>query len=241
MLAKAQHYGVNDAAQMSPAELDRLLLHLERQQASLQRQEPKPEPVEDPIDWGTDADGKPMTEADYSKPVARAIRNAHKVEQLEKANKELQTRLERQEAERASRAATRQLNKVLSARADLFGETPGEADPNSPEGRRYRMVIDQLNQLVSAKQHTTLEADVASILEVFGPSPKPAQKPASGRPTLLDYRQGELGQPTARRDASALSQRERMIQEEVAKRRENGVYQHVGPDDDDSDLLPAFK
>lgn len=240
MLAKARQYGIADAESMTPATLDIVLQNVERATAAanVAAATPAVKPPEDePIDWGTDEEGKPLTEAHYSKPIANAIKLAHESKKKDKKIAELETMIQRDRADRAERAAMRDINSVLASRPDLFGAKPGQAVEGTPEYERYQLVLAHLGRLVQTKKHTTPKADAAKALELFGPSPKGGNRPAA-KPSVGDaYAAAELARPNARNGGETLSRRELLIQQEQERQRNNGSYVASTSEDDDADLL----
>lgn len=239
MLAKARQYGIAGAESMTPDTLDIVLQNVERATApnAAAAKPAEPPPEDEPIDWGTDDDGKPLTEAHYSKPIANAIKLAHESKKKDKKIADLETMIQRDRAERAERAAMRDINGVLAARPDLFGDKPGQAAEGTPEFERYQLVMAHLGRLVQTKRHTTPKADAAKALELFGPTPKGGSRPAA-KPGLGNaYAAAELARPNARNGGEVLSRRERLIQEEQERQRNNGSYVASTSSDDDADLL----
>lgn len=252
MLARAQRFGVSDAESMTPAELDRLLLHLERQNEQFNRPKtpepelPKEQPDE-PFNWGQyeDEDGKPLTAETAKQHLSKwqydSILRSHAAEQraakAEKRAAAAEEKLTKSEQERNEARATRLLRDKLATRPDLFGEKPGRSAEGSIEQERYKLVYRYLANMSKEERGATFEADIDRAMAIFGGEPRteaPAGKPALS--PIEAQRRAELARPTARRNGEVLSRREQLIQAKAAELKENGRLVHVPPDGDDDDL-----
>jgi hypothetical protein len=213
---------------------------------------PTPEPGPD---WGEDDQGNPITTEEqakkiYPRALFNAIKNSHQVEKLAKQNEELQRTLTQERQERIAARVEGKLNRLLAARPELFGQDPSAVQPGTVEWHRRAAVINHLNGLAASKQQTTLEADVAGALAIFGPAtaPPPAakgkgqQSPAGPSPTDLaaHYRAAELARTTGRAGATSVTRRDLLIEAKRQELEANGspVVASGGGDDDD-DLSPS--
>lgn len=243
VLAMAQELGIDNAETLTPDALKASVIAGRKLQAKFQpKPEVKTEPLvepEEPIDWLTLTGGQAKTEAEAAEKydpflIAQAKTNhALKLEakKLAQRNEALEARLAQQDARRAQRQLERQLQQVCAERPDLFGEKPGQAAPDSPEGQRYQLLISHLNGLVAQQRHTTLDADARAAMQLFGPAPKAASR----TPTVADYARAQLARPSQRQMPDKLSERDRRIQQKREELAEvNGQF---GDDDDDADLL----
>jgi hypothetical protein len=248
MLARARHFGI-DPTNLSPEALGAALTAIEAHQRANPQKPAAPPPPPDPgPDWGEDDQGNKITTEEaalkvYPRAVVVAIKAAHRQTKLEDENKSLRQLIEQDRQERHAAAMEAKLNKALAGRPDLFGDG---VDPSLAE-RRKQAVISHLNGLVAAKQHTTLEQDVAGALDIFGPAPgakpgaKQPPKPAAQAPKppgpaeLAEaYRRGELPRASGRNGTETLTRREYLIEQERVKREEaNGSTVVVGGDDND--------
>lgn len=249
VLSMAQELGVDNPSAYTPPELEKVVSNLRRQRAQLTTKAPVVE--EDPIDWGDKEDGTPIkTEAEYvaeyGRANARALKRAHeanaKVEKISKEYTEFKQTVEQERQERIGRQVTRDFHRILAERPDLFGEKPGQAKEGSAEAKRYALVRAHLTNLLTNKQHTTLDADTRSAMELFGvsaPEPQTKSPQSSARPTLTDYERAEVARATNRRGTEQITRRELLIrqkEEELAEKNGQPYYAPVGPADDD-DLL----
>jgi hypothetical protein len=240
MLARARQFGI-DPTSLSPEALGAVLTAVEANRpAAPATVAPPPEPA---IDWGDDDQGKPITSEEqakqlYPRAVFNAIKAAHELAKIKDENKSLRQSIEDDRRQRNAAAIDAKLGKLLGARPDLFGEG---VDPNIVAARK-QAVMNHLSGLVAAKQHTTLETDVAAALAIFGPAPggKPAKGP-SPADVAAAYRKGELPRPTGRHSVEGLSRYERLLQEEIAKKQEQNGSAAVVGGDDNSDLPDAPK
>jgi hypothetical protein len=243
MVARARALGI-DPNQFAADTLPAVLLAVEQnRQAAPAPAAPATPPAPEPgPDWGEDDQGNPITSEEqalkvYPRAFVKAIKASHQVEKLQKQNQELQQRIERDAQERNAARVDAKLNKILANRPDLFG---ADVDPAIAAHRRAA-VVNHLNGLVAAKQHTTLEQDAAGAMAIFGPAPtapagpRPAAKPAGPSPTDLAaaYRRAELARPTGRAGAEPIDRRSLLIEIERTKMAENGSPVAVGGDDDD--------
>jgi hypothetical protein len=243
----AQQFGLSDEeiASTPTAVLERFVARL---QAGTPKAEPAPEPkkAEEPaFDWGEDADGKPLTEAEakatYSRPIFNAIKNQARLEAVEKQNAELKAEITKDRQQRQYAVVRREVNTILAERPELFGKTPGKYgnDPESAiQKRRFEAVWNHLKNL--GDKSITLEQDVADALLIFGPASKAKPTQTNGhtpvnRLTEADVRAAELGGVTQRRGGATLDLRERLIQQKEVEMREMG-YNPQRVYDDDSDL-----
>ncbi len=247
-LAKAREYGVQSPESMAPDTLDLILANLDRQRASLTQQ--KPAPAEEPIDWGEDADGKPLTEEGaksfYTKAHFKAIRAGHFLPIIEKENAALKAEIERDRREREAGRVRRQAHAIMAEHPQLFGAKPGLAPQGSPEARRYAMVMREAAAIAEANGRIDPASDIPAAMEIFLPAnPEPRQPPPraqarSQQPSVDDYERASLARPTQRRTTESLTKRETMIRAEEEKLRENGVYapRYNPATDNDNDDLP---
>jgi hypothetical protein len=259
MANRARSLGI-DPNQFAPDTLGAVLAAVEQnQQAARAAAAPPPAPPtpEPGPDWGEDDQGNPITTEEqakkiYPRALFNAIKNSHQVEKLAKQNEELQRTLTQERQERIAARVEGKLNRLLAARPELFGQDPSAVQPGTVEWHRRAAVINHLNGLAASKQQTTLEADVAGALAIFGPAtaPPPAakgkgqQSPAGPSPTDLaaHYRAAELARTTGRAGATSVTRRDLLIEAKRQELEANGspVVASGGGDDDD-DLLPPHK
>lgn len=238
-LAMARELGIETEGH-TPESLQSTITAVRRHVQSTQK---PAEPVveqDEPISWGKNADGTLRTEAQFLEQfdpeIAETRRMAHEArvesKKLRKANEQIQQTLERERAERTNRAVERQLTKILAERPDLFGEKPGTAQPGTPEHTRTKLVLDHLQGLVAAKQHTTLDQDARAAMALFAPA---ETKPNKTSP-LDAYKRAELARASQRKHGDNRTARQ-IREEQVAAKLEANGYVASGDVDDDADLL----
>lgn len=169
LLQRAAEVGIDEseANEYTPADL---LAVINDEQA---RRAPKPEPVpekEPEIDWGTDEDGRKLTEADHSPTMRRLIKNDHERALAErkrdrefaafaKAQEERAKKLEQQEQQAAQVRLWEQGDKLFKSKAKLFGEDSyDEIDRDSPEYKRRAHIWDMMGKLKGSLKQRFEEA-----------------------------------------------------------------------------------
>lgn len=212
----------------------------------------KVEPVEDDFDWGTDGEGNQLTEETakkyYTGPVYRAIKASKDFEEVKRENAKLRQEMDAERQDRSRRYALREINKVFSARPDLFGKLD-ELKEGTKEFDRYQLALGHIDRLLAAKKgHGSFKADAEAALELFGPAPKGPTVPRGTAEknghtnrlnghTLADYARAELATPTARRSDERVSKRDARIAAKREELREQGYQFSDSPlVDDDADL-----
>lgn len=241
-IALAKRYQLSDAeiAATPPAQLDHLVLHLDRQaqaNQSFPTVPPAPTPPPAPVapevyDWGTDESGRPIPETDVHPATVAAVKRLREVERRLEAT---EARVEQEANARANKNFYRTLDQLHASQPAIYGTGPSHLiSPESPEGIRRSTMRMHLQRLHQSKQATTLEADYARINAALYPgAPTATTAPAlpAAAPSAWDL--AALASPTSQRSPERMSRRDQMIAEERALRQANGHFQPAESLNDD--------
>lgn len=231
----AQQLGFSDdeITQTEPSQLYDLV----RMEYDLRaRQEPPAPPKEEEIDWGTTADGRKLTEADYDPPMARTIKLMH---ETAKKNRELEAKLAAQEQrsqQREQQTYVEHLDSLFGSREDLFGKgTVQDVKRGTPEFDK-RAAIETVMRTLPGSLQAKFEKAV-TILYGSAPAAPPPERPRgeNGRYVSDKWQEAALQKPTQRDNAAEPFGRERAIRSVTKKMR--GVD---APIIDDSETLNSF-
>lgn len=238
----ARQYGIPEhiIASTPTSDLRAEISLLQQQQAFRPPQQQQLPPQEPQIDWGVNPEnGKPYTEADFNDyPMhQQLVKQNHKLKMKMDAIEREQQELKRSSADAARQTTLQQFHALCDSNPEVFGSP--DAAPGSPEAISREMMYNQLASLVSAKKHTTMEADFARMLPAFKRQAASTQPSASNRITPEQWRQSGLAQAAHRNMAPMPKTRRQQIAERVDdEMRRNGIKVPTGTYSDLSDLPP---
>jgi hypothetical protein len=166
------------------------------------RREPEPEPV-DAIDWGTDADGKPLKEADYAAPVAKAIRRAHEQgKEIEGLKASLAERDQR-DKRAAAQSRDQRVDSAINALSADFEPILGKGDIHTlapaAASRREALLSHAIKLAGSGASEAQVLARLADAAkDLYGFALTPTKQPNPEMDARKEaWQRGGVGKPTA--------------------------------------------
>lgn len=240
-LREARDLGLEDSyiQSVSPDALEEVVYHLNRQ--ARQKPAEKPAlPVEEPIDWGTGEDGKPMTEKDYAPAVVRAIKQDHA---REKRLKELEAEVQgsrqretqKQQAQRSSVLIDAAFAALGAGYAKHFGTEPGnKLDGTVPEMKKRIAILRAAGITMDTVDPARINSQVKEAVELLGLTPE-VEDPLKDKKDR--WNRGGTALPTARNGTKAGG--EDGAKKEIASiLRKNGFETTADNNDEDEASIP---
>lgn len=236
LLQAARQFGIPESYAKSVS-AEQLRADVELQATLSRTHQPKQvqAPVEEAFDWGIDPEtGEKRTEKSYDPAVARLMKNNH---ELTKRLDGVTKLFEHQQKQNFHA----QVDQLFNTDTQTFGAgTAADLLPGSEELERRELVYGQLVRMTKGQPGVATEQAfnrLKRLLVVNQPQAPLSPTQMNGRITEAQWQSGGLA-PTTHRSAikPELTRRERMIQEEAAKMREQGT--RIQPVFDNSDLPP---
>lgn len=239
-LREARDLGLDDnyAQSLSTDALEEVVYHLNRQARHKPAEKPVA-PVEEPIDWGTDGEGKALTEKDYAPAVVRLVKQQHaKDKELNELKEEIKTTRQREAASQVDRNSA----VIDSAFAALgagyekhFGKEPGSSlAADKPEMKKRIAILRAAGITLATVDPAKINGQVKEAVELFGLSPEEEPEVAAKKDR---WNRGGLAIPTAR-------DRKEVMGEDGAKKavasllRKKGFDTVATDDDEESASIP---